>query len=147
MTQFEKDVYNNTRIIIVSDHGFLSDNIMQQIEYVNAEGEKSLMDTGCFNCVLLVKDFDSNKYTVNNEMISNADTPALATKGILNDPTNPFSGNKISTFNEQETPAELSYKGEGQVTVNNGNVFMPSDWFTVKDNIYDPSNWRYLGFH
>jgi membrane protein insertase Oxa1/YidC/SpoIIIJ len=67
------DVYDNTRIIVVSDHGghYHSGNI----EFTEMESH---------NPVLLVKDFDSRgTVKISPELMTHADTPALAAAGLL----------------------------------------------------------------
>ena len=100
-----------------------------------------------FNCVLLCKDFDAKGFETNTDLISNAETPYLAVHELIKNPVNPYTKNIISSFKEQTGQPELIYNNDFQISKNNGNVFLPSDWFTVKNNIYDSNNWSYLGNH
>lgn len=144
----EKGVYDNTRIIIVSDHGRdISDSIVSILPYTSDDGSDREMWSAMFDSVLLVKDFDSKEFTTNHDLISNADTPAKATEGIIKDPTNPYTGNKISRFTDQQEDPELIYTFDYQTDKNNGNKFLPAEWFTVKNNFYDKENWKYLGHY
>jgi len=35
-----------------------------------------------------------------------------------------------------------------ETTINNGNVFLPDRWISVKDNLWEPDNWTvYDGEH
>ena len=130
------DLYDNTRIIIVADHGYsfgqFDDLLLPELEY---DGEQ-------LNPVLLVKDFDSTGFTVSDEFMTNADTPYLALKGIIDSPVNPFIGNPIKK--ESDSGDQLIYiSGSGNVLTNNGTRLEEADrrWFTVHDNIYDNRNW------
>ena len=144
----EKDVYDNTRIIIVSDHGRnIYDNVVPCFEYENYKHVEETMDASLFNCTLLVKDFNETGFKTNDDLISNADTPSIATKGLMDNPTNPFTGNRLTTFAEQKERPELFFTLDWQTDVNNGNCFLPGEWFTVKDNIYEEDNWEYIGHH
>jgi len=97
----EQDVFDNTRIIIVADHGFINiQNPNKNIFFTN----------NYFNCnpLLLVKDFnDKEPIRTQNEFMTNADVPFLATQGIITEPINPFTSKKISN----------SEKNNGLVTI------------------------------
>lgn len=140
------NVYDNTRIIIVSDHGRdINDNIVPIIEYIDENNEEKTMNAAYFDSVLLFKDFNSNQFAINKEIISNADTPALAIEGIIDDPVNPYTGNKISRFIEQKGEPELIFTNDWQTDKNNGVKYLPAEWFTVHNSIYEENNWKYLG--
>lgn len=137
----ENGVYDNTRIIIVSDHGM-------------GYGEKSTegYDTASlvnnnkddYHALLLVKDFNaSGEIATDMTFMTNADVPTLALEGIVENPTNPFTGN----------PINFDAKASG-VYITTDDIFMPhhgkSDfvftvrddlWYHVKDNIFIDSNW------
>ena len=139
----ENNVYDNTRIIIVSDHGIGNRG--------NERFDKPKLDSGYskdhLNPVLLVKDFNQNgSFTVNNKFMTNGDVPNIALKGIIENPKNPFTGNEISE----------AYKENGVIATEE-NLFMPyqskssniftvknSSWYTVKDDIFIDSNWSKL---
>ncbi len=127
----ENGVYDNTRIIIVSDHGRWY------------EGEDFMIAD--FNPLLLVKDFNSaGELSIDNSFMTNADTPYLAMEGLFDEPTNPYTGNLISMtpkFDEK-----IAIIGADDTNVNKlGDkcVFNSKDsyWFTVHDNIFDYNNW------
>jgi YidC/Oxa1 family membrane protein insertase len=82
-------VYGNTRIIIVSDHG----------SNVDQPGFDSFQRdvVTAYNPLLLVKDFDDNgPLRTDGSFMTNADVPAIAGRGIIQDPKNPFTGNELS---------------------------------------------------
>ena len=143
-----KGVYDNTRIIIVSDHGRdMRDNISPHFFFTDDNNNESEFDSSLFDCVLLVKDFNSRQYSISKKLISNADTPYIAMDNLVNNPQNPYTGNDIETFDEQSTEPELIYTFDYQTDKNNGNVFLPSNWFTLRDNFYAEENWKYIGYH
>ena len=131
----ENDVYDNTRIIIVSDHGR---GLNQFDVFCNDQ------DMEFFMPLLMVKDFDATGFTVCEDFMTNADTPTLATEGLIEDPVNPFTGNPVDSDAKNEPPTLfLSY--DWDVEVNNGNTFMPGGWYVVDGNPHDPENWTYIG--
>jgi len=133
-------VYDNTRIIIVSDHGRdlgLFDDIFQ--------GELELTR---YNPVLMVKDFNSNGLMKTDDaFMTNADVPVLAMDGLINDPVNPFTGNTVNGDEKYAHDQYVTTASEYDVLVNNGNVFNLSGqpWFSVHDNIFVKENWKNLG--
>lgn len=132
----ENGLYDNTRIIIVADHG----SAMGQFDELLVEGLD--FDAQSVNPVLLVKDFNSTGFTVSDEFMTNADTPSLALDGIVEDPVNPFTNNPI---NQEIKKGDLYIYISEHVSIytNNGNRFVDPDgyWLTVHDNIYDDENW------
>lgn len=140
-------VYDNTRIIIVSDHGKeVTDNLVPVITYTNDKGEEKEMQVARFDCVLLVKDFNAESFRTNGELSSNADVPAMATRGIVDEPQNPYTGNDLGLLKDQKGKPEVIFTFDWQTDTNNGNTFLPADWFAVEDNIYDAEKWEYLGW-
>ncbi|MBR4556867.1 MAG: YidC/Oxa1 family membrane protein insertase [Clostridiales bacterium] len=135
----ENGLYDNTRIIIVADHGFgqcqVEDLLVKDINF----------DAQAFNPVLLYKDFNSTGFTVCSDLMTNADTPSLALYDIVDDPINSFTGNPI--FQDMKSGDLLIYSSENlNVYTNRGNTFVDPDgfWLTVHDNIYDDENWTRL---
>ena len=148
----ENGVYDNTRIIIVSDHGknidyAVHDNIMPVVHFEDEGGEDRPVNTDFFNNVLLVKDFNAKGFETNSDLISNADTPYLATEGLIKNPENPFTGSSLGTFRDQTGEPELIYTDDWQTDTNNGNTFLPADWYTIRSSIFEKENWGYLGKH
>ena len=133
------DLYDNTRIIIVSDHGYsfhqFEDLDLPELGY---DGEQ-------LNPVLLVKDFDATGFTVNYDFMTNADTPSLALEGIVESPGNPFTGNPID-MSPKEQDQYIYVSGSGSVLENNGTQFVEEDrrWYTVHDNIFEKDNWSVI---
>lgn len=137
----ENGVYDNTRIIIVSDHGMgygeKAAEGYDDVSLVNNNKDN-------FHPILLYKDFDaSGGIETDMSFMTVADVPTLALEGIVENPTNPFTGNPINS----------DAKADG-VYITTDDIFMPyhgkSDyvftvkenlWYHVKDNIFIDSNW------
>jgi YidC/Oxa1 family membrane protein insertase len=131
-------VYDNTRIIIVSDHGTgvrellpEDDELFPGVSLTN------------YNPVLLFKDFNSRGDPAKDlSFMTNADVPALALKGIVEDPVNPFTGNRISTAPKEKgvfvTTNHLPMvhdHGKNRFTIKN------DQWLYVHDSIFNKDNW------
>ena len=135
----ENGVYDNTRIIIVSDHG----KPLGQFDDMKF-GEKSQEDAMFYNALLMVKDFGSDGFVTDERFMTIGDVPSLAMEGLIGDPVNPFTGKPINTDAKMQEQRVL-YSWHWDVNENNGNTFMPGEWFSVKDDIFDMNNWKSLG--
>ena len=135
----EQDVYDNTRIIIVSDHGW---DLGQMF---NVVGHKYAHDMTSYHPILMVKDFGSTEYTVDSTFMTNADTVLLAMEGVVEDLHNPFTGKLLEDTQKQAESQHLIGTDGWDVAKNNGNTFLPDDWFSVHDNVFDPDNWAFIG--
>ncbi len=136
----ENNVYDNSRIIIVSDHGFGTHQLDEMLFGMNGEH-----DAMSFNPLLMVKDFDSREFCIDPRLMTNADTPTLAMTGLIEDPVNPFTGLPVDS--SAKNAEELHIFGSGNIDLaeNNGTMFLPGPWFAVHDNVLDGENWRELG--
>ena len=133
----EHDVYDNTRIIIVADHGwdlFQSDALLKD--------QWNSLDR--YYPLLMVKDFNSINYNVSDEFMTNADVPVIATRGIIENPINPFTGKHLDNNEKYDHEQFVIISWEFDVAKNNGTAFLPARWYAVKDNIWDKNNWRYI---
>lgn len=127
----KNNAFDNTRIIIVSDHG-RGINIPLHDQNV-----------AWYSALLMVKDFNSNcSFTTNNEFMTNADTLFIAKKDLPVSNINPFTGKKL-----------IQNKADGV------NIYHCIDWngehyrnkktfeldknraFHVSENIFDEKNW------
>ena len=136
------NVYDNTRIIIVADHGIgygpTADKIYDNPKLDNGYAKDHL------NPLLLVKDFNSDDpLKTDYTFMTNADTPTLAFKDIIENPVNPFTGKTVSSDTKKDG-----------VLVTTDDIFMPhhssstytytvkpDSWYRIKDNIFIDKNW------
>ena len=135
----EEGVWDNTRIIIVADHGFCANNFKNLLY-----GDLGI-DAEYVNPALLVKDFNSTGFNISEEFMTNADVPTIAMSGIIGSPVNPFTGNPINSDAKYAAPQSVIYSEKWNAADNDGTQFLPGHWYTVQDNIYDRSNWKYTG--
>ncbi|MBR3384687.1 MAG: YidC/Oxa1 family membrane protein insertase [Atopobiaceae bacterium] len=135
----EQGVYDNTRIIIVSDHG----RGLEQFDGWDIDGHQ--MNIQNVNPLLMVKDFDAHGFTTSDEFMTNADVPAMAMEGVIEDPKNPFTGEAVTTdekyAHDQYITSTSHWEANGDAS---GNTFETSDepWYAVHDDIFEPSNWE-----
>ena len=137
----ENGLYDNTRIIIVADHGDGDCKLWGQIDEMLVDDPS--FDALGVNPVLMVKDYDSTELTVSYEFMTNADTPFLAVDGLIADPVNPFTGNPI--VEADKTEDQYIYVSDNyNILQNNGTQFEDPDgyWIAVRGNIWDDENWH-----
>ena len=136
----ENGVWDNTRIILASDHGH---QLNQREElFIDIEPTKTF-DVACYYPLLMVKDFDSKGFTVSSEFMTNADVPTLATNGIIENSINPFTGKEINSSEKTAHEQFIIRSTVWQVDKNNGKTFQASKWVSVKDNIWEKDNWSF----
>ncbi len=137
----ENGVYDNTRIIIVSDHGMGHGDTASQgyddVSLVNNNKDH-------FHAMLLYKDFGAtDELKTDMTFMTNADVPTLALEGIVENPINPFTGNPVNS----EAKADGVYITVDDIFRLHHNkseyVFTVRDdlWYHVQDNIFIDSNW------
>ena len=132
----ENRVYDNTRIIIVSDHG--------RDLGITSQTEDRLEDIEFYQSMLLVKDFNAKGFTVNDEFMTNADVPYLATQGLIDSPINPFTGNPLYSNQKQEGAEHwIIVSNEWDIKKNNKNQFLPSRWASFSGNANDESSYTF----
>lgn len=136
----ENDVYDNTRVIIVADHG----RDLGFDDYVLYGGEDLLF----YNPLLMVKDFNSKGFTVNDQLMTNADVPTIAMEGIIESPVNPFTGHEINSEMKNSEMLEVQHTVQFLARQNNGNTFLPSPWFYFHGgNVFNRDNWEIGDIH
>ncbi len=133
-------VYDNTRIIIVSDHG---DDL--HMFWGFAYGEEKL-PCERFLPLFMVKDFDSHGFNISTDFMTNADTCVMAASGgVVGEAVNPFTGKKLDGHEKDEETLWITASNDWSIKINNGNTFLPADWYTVSGSPYDVNSWEYLG--
>ncbi|MEE1125912.1 MAG: sulfatase-like hydrolase/transferase, partial [Acutalibacteraceae bacterium] len=136
----ENDVYDNTRIIIVSDHG---KPIKCMDSLILDDGTDEYKNVEYYYPLFLVKDFNATGFTTSDEFMTNADVPYLATKDLIENPVNPFTGKEIS-IDEKTSHEQLVIMSDyWGVDLNNGYTFFPAKWASVSENLWDKNNWKF----
>ena len=134
----EQGVYDNTRIIIVADHGR---NITTPV-FKNFSNH--VTDLGYFNPLLLVKDFDAHAdLRVDNKLMTNADTPTLAIQDLPIPSVNPFTGNDLFEAIQKDTMHVYHGSWDPKDHRKNTLIFWPGS-FSIQDSIFEESNWNLI---
>ena len=145
----DQGVYDNTRIILVADHGHGMAQFKDMIfgEWVGNTWHHP-QDVMSYNPLLMVKDFAGKGFHVDDRFMTNADTPILALDGLLNAPVNPFTGKAITDEPKSAEEHHILYTDISDPWDNNGNTFLPDRWYALKgQNIFDLSAWSSLGIY
>ncbi len=141
----KNDVYDNTRIVIASDHGFKSVGFKDKTRFPGNFRDVSLYPA-YFNPILLVKDFGA-KDPMKTDMVlmSNADVASIVTSGgIIAQAVNPYS---LRTFEETADKKNIRLSGNsaGRLVDHDKNTFRIADdeWIDLSDSIFDEANWKW----
>jgi YidC/Oxa1 family membrane protein insertase len=141
--QFLKDngIYDNTRIILVADHGRGSGDYPNNIDLPYGRKLQS------YNPLLMVKDFYAqnelpDKLSVDHSFMTNADTPFFALRDIVTNPVNPFTHTLLTPDKADgialTTIGALSSYRHSEY----GYTIGADEWLHVHDNIFDANNWE-----
>ncbi|MBQ9900887.1 MAG: membrane protein insertase YidC [Clostridia bacterium] len=145
----ENGVYDNTRIIIVSDHGRNLDYLYdKRIENGKGNTTPSVNDALIFDSLLLVKDFGSEELTFDKTFMTNADTPTLAFSGLIENPVNPFTGNQINSEGKNVSEHHIATTKVWSIDDYTGNEKTYKDivWVGFKGtDTSDMNSWRVIG--
>ena len=134
----EQGVYDNTRIILVSDHG----RNLEHLQELALDGASK--DLEFYYPLLMVKDFNSTGFNTSVEFMTNADVPTIAVDHLIENPVNPFTGKPITSDEKTAHDQFVILSQHWDVAHNNGKTFLPGKWASVKDNLWDLSNWAFL---
>ena len=145
----ENDVYDNTKIILVSDHGhnlyhYDDHTISTPDTWTEGSPEDQINDlrnSELYFPLLMVKEIGSEGFTTSDDFMTNADVPTLAVDGLVKNPVNPFTGKVINSDEKTAHDQFVCLSRNFQVSENNGNTFDGAYWASVSDNIHDSENW------
>lgn len=140
----ECGVYDNTRIIIVADHGGTGTALDNQ-EFFADKISKSPLNFTAYNPLLMFKDFNSESKGIvtDNSFMTNADTPILAVENLIEEPKNPFTGNVITDCVQKDS-VKLSGETYSSPEDHNKNTYKINGWITIHDDIFEPENWELI---
>lgn len=132
----ENDAYDNTRIIIASDHGC-------------GEGTKNVesyshLPRGELTCLLLVKDFRSRgRLNVDKTFMTNADVPSMSVSDLIESPINPATGNDITKISlKNPVYGEYTDWQKAFKDIHSNALDVDEDtWYSIHDDIFDAKNW------
>ncbi|MBQ4562960.1 MAG: YidC/Oxa1 family membrane protein insertase [Lachnospiraceae bacterium] len=136
----ENGVYDNTKIILVSDHGR---HLGQLEELIMDDGSDKCKDVELYYPLLMVKDFGSTEFSTSDEFMTNGDVPTLAMKDVIANPVNPFTGKPINSDEKTAHDQFVIMTEKWSVATNDGYTYLPSEWASVKDDLWDKDNWTF----
>ena len=133
----QNGVWDNSRIILVSDHGV---SVVRPF----APGFSDNRDYSSYAALLMVKDFGSSgEFAISTDFMTNADVPLISMEGLGLADSNPFTGrsffiNKddgvnVYIRNSDVDAADLRKKKEFDLALGGS--------YHVHDDIYVESNW------
>ena len=98
---------------------------------------------------LMVKDFNSNgNFSIDYSLMSNADTPFIASKDIIEDISNPFTGNLITDEGKNDDDKILFYTVDKSDPKANENIYIAVEgnkWYEFNGgNVSDNENYEEL---
>ena len=132
----EQGVYDNTRIIICSDHGYPLGDFPEMVF--------DFMDLEAWNPVLMVKDFGATGFVTSDEFMTLADIPTLAMQGVIENPVNPYTGNPINSDAKTTEDVIITLSENWNTNKFRGVTLDMTDapLYKVHDNIFDVNNWE-----
>ncbi len=133
-------VYDNTRIIIVSDHGHATQTGIFTEQIPNSKEVKEELQA-----LLLEKDFNSHgELSFDATFMTNADVPTEALKNINDNPKNPFTGN-LMKVEDKSKYVKISIAPMQSLRTRDDKAYTVSDneWLTVRDDIFDETKWGF----
>lgn len=126
-------VYDNTKIILVSDHGVWLQNPM-----LRKHGIKEPWFSG-FHPTLMIKDFDSKKpFFIQTNFMTTADVAHIAVSH-LKDAINPYTGKQL--LQPDKSKGVDIYTASWKIKDHPKNVFKTVQHWRVKDSIFNRKNW------
>ena len=136
----ENGVYDNTRIIVCSDHGYFL-HLDEALEFGSGWDEDILY----YNPLLFIKDFGSTSpFETDETFMTSADVPTLATQGLIENAVNPFTGKPINNDAKADRPLYVFASHQWDTSKNNGNTYLPDRWVALDGDMKDPENWVYI---
>ena len=143
----QNGLYDNSRIILVSDHGFELLHTDDVYLGKTADSGEVKYDTNAsidmFHPILIVKDFDAKgDIKFSDEFMTTADVPSLATDKLIKDAKNPYTGNMLYNSENKENSVYIFESYGHDILVNNGNQFEKANWYSVVNKeIRKRENW------
>ena len=141
----KNNIYDNTKIILVSDHGSSGGGDLESINH-NKESLEYYFP------LLMVKDFAENlsteeksTVTFDHQFMTNADVVSLAIKDVIaGEVKNPFTGKTINMNEKTAHDQMIMCSKNWRVQENNGTQFTPSQWLAVgQTGLWDTSKLKF----
>ena len=139
------NVYDNTRIIIVGDHGTDYNHSVDNKYYFECENGRYITVDN-YNPTLLYKDFfQHGSLNVNDDFMTNADTVLLSMDKIIDNPINPYLNKKIVAKDRDVDQVDIYFhdkeKGYNPFNYKDDYIFTNSNISCKPLNIFDKDSW------
>ena len=144
----ENGVYDNTRIILVSDHGCWDRLINkmfddQWIPGTKSKGERGSGHAATFHNLFMVKDFNSKgELNISDRFMVNSDVPAVALRGII-DGINPYTDNVISE-KKKKIPFDVYHVHWSPDKQEKYKFNVTGHYRVMDENIFKIENWKII---
>lgn len=135
----QNGVYDNTRIIIVADHGrgFVTPAFKDFSEHSDL--------LGYYNPLLLVKDFNaSGRLSTDSQFMTNADVPLMAVDGLIAEPKNPLTGTPLESVVNKDMVNCYYSESSPESHKKTQFVYDMYQSFKVHTSIFEESNWSLI---
>ena len=148
----ENGVYDNTRIIIASDHGGspIESEMEKDMDLDRRVASTSYWGRSHYHPLFMFKDFNAaGPITKNMDFMTNADAPSLLLNGLAERPVNPFT--------QKEIPLDTrALKKDGAIITTSDKHQPPyhkdpyrfdikdNEWWLVRDDIFTASSWTQI---
>ena len=134
----QNELYDNTRIIISSDHGSNFDS------GTFTPNNSIPFNREHYNPLLLLKDFNADGLLeIDNTFMTNADVPVLAFNDLIVNPVNPFTQNPVNNDAKQQKQF-ISLSSRFMPNQHGTNTFTinSNEWYSIHTDIFNADNWR-----
>ena len=141
----KNDLYDNTRIVVVADHGC-------NHHYTTFDNFNDATIPSSYNPLLLFKDFasDNTKINIDNTFMTNADTLYLLKEDLDLSEINPYTGNKLIPDEKESVkvyPLSEAKRGNNPTyNMDNTQFMIENPCWEIKENIFDPDNWKQFNY-
>jgi len=139
------DCYDNSRIIIVSDHGRL--DIKTTTMPFLADFKQTAFEPERYIPLMMVKDFNSNGTLKKDDtFMTLADTPILVTEALPSElQINPFSGKSFKETQDKAVVKIMNSVAWDAAQQKDLTQFVKTQdlWAYVHDDVYNPNNWTW----
>ena len=135
----KNNVYDNCRIIVVSDHGYV-----HHYSAFNDFNDATIPSS--YNALLLFKDFNSSdSIKVDNTLMTNADTLYLLKEDLNISNINPYTGNELIPDSKESVkvfPLDPDKGNNPTYNMNESKFRIINPCWEIKEDIFNPDNWK-----
>ena len=140
----KNELYDNTRIIIVADHG----------AELPIEGTETIHPFSYYNPILLFKDFNKKGVLITDpSVMTNADVPIIASKDVIQNPINFYTNKNLIDMKQIENREKKGFvvkRGykiwQPSHYIGKNKVCLDGDYYFLEGDPSEKKNWHSLKF-